>query len=286
MIFATALLVVVALFNTEAFRPLVPSFARKHHSFVLKAAWGDDVVFEAGTVRANAAEATGMKLITVDVPDGVKDGYMIPGQYCQMKIGDGKAGFYAIASAPSTESNTFTFLIKENENNGVLTSAPVGTQVQISAPQGKGFAIEENFDQYKFDFPTMRVVMMACGSGLAPIAAAIDSGELKLKEVGYNSLFARQGVLYIGARTEKHLPFKDKYKEWEDKGVTVVPVLSKPSASWTGKEGRIQDILKKDGVEVPRNTGVLLCGHKGMVDDAKEIFLEAGCYEGRLLLNF
>jgi NAD(P)H-flavin reductase len=68
--------------------------------------------------------------------------------------------------------------------------------------------------------------------------------------------------------------------------VTVVPVLSKPAADWMGKVGHIQDTLKADGVEVPRNTGVLLCGQKGMVDDSKEILLSEGCFEGRILYNF
>jgi len=34
------------------------------------------------------------------------------------------------------------------------------------------------------DFPTCEVLMFACGSGLAPIAAAIDSGKLQLKTTG------------------------------------------------------------------------------------------------------
>ena len=293
MLAYTLLIALVAAYSA-AFRPLARPLVRvsRKPTIFLRAAWGDDLEFTKATIKTNTAEAEGMKLITVEVPENIKEGYTVPGQYCQMKVGDGKPGFYAIASAPpATEglgegsSTTFTFLIKENENNGVLTGAASGAEVLVSVPQGQGFAIEENFDQYKFDFPTMRVVMMACGSGVAPIGAAIESGQLKLKKVGYNSLFARQGVLYIGARTEAHLPFKDKYKEWEDKGVTVVPVLSKPGADWMGKVGYIQDALKADGVEVPRNTGVLLCGQRGMVDDTKEILLSEGCFEGRILLN-
>ena len=288
MIFTTIFIFIGFLVNTYGFRPALKlHIAPFRMRFVLKAAWGDDVSFLKATVKSNVDEAKGMKLVTVNVPDEVKGGYSAPGQYCQMKVGeDAKAGFYAIASAPNAESNSFTFLIKENDNNQVLTGASEGADVLISAPMGKGFAIEENFDQYKFDFPTMRVVMLACGSGIAPIAAAIESGQLKLKEVGYNSLVERRGVLYIGARSEAHLPFKSKYQEWEEKGIKVVPVLSKPEKGWAGKDGYIQDALKEDGVEVPRNTGVLLCGQKGMVDDAKELLLSEGCFEGRLLLNF
>jgi len=287
LILSLFVLLLSTILSAEGFKPTFLSY-RRQRSYI-RLGWGDDIEFVGAKVGTNAVEAEGMKVLTVDVPDEVKEGYKTPGQYCQMKVGENKPGFYAIASPPPAAeggSNTFTFLIKENENNKVLTDATPGTEVLISVPQGKGFAIEENFDEYKFDFPTMRVLMMACGSGVAPIAAAIESGQLKLKEVGYNALYARQGVLYIGARTEAHLPFKNKYKDWEDMGVTVIPVLSKPDDKWTGKEGYIQDALKEDGIEVPRNTGVLLCGQRGMVDDSKELLLGAGCYEGRLLLNF
>lgn len=55
--------------------------------------------------------------------------------------------------------------------------------------------------------------MMACGSGLAPVASYID-GNAGWGEMGINSLSPRKGVLYIGAKTEKHLPLAAKYAEW------------------------------------------------------------------------
>ena len=72
-----------------------------------------------------------------------------------MKVCDGKPGFYAIASPPLSEtssaSNQMSFLIKETENNHWLTRADVGTLVDMSIALGKGFKIEENFDEYKFE---------------------------------------------------------------------------------------------------------------------------------------
>ena len=261
---------------------------RIHRFTVLRAQ--NDIKFQSVKILENKDEAIDLKSISIEVTDEIQEAYSTPGQYVQMKVGDGKPGFYAIASPPLSEtssaSNQMSFLIKETENNHWLTRADVGTLVDMSIALGKGFKIEENFDEYKFDFPTMRVVMMACGSGIAPIAAAIESDCLKLKESGYNSLFPRQGVLYLGARTSKHIPFQSRFKAWEDKGVQVIPVLSQPEPDWTGRKGYIQDALKEDGVEVPRNSGVLLCGQRGMVDDVKELLLSEGVFEGRILLNF
>ena len=108
----------------------------------------------------------------------------------------------------------------------------------------------------------MQVLFMACGSGIAPIAAAIESDSLGLNKAGYNSLFERTGLLYIGARTSAHLPFSDRYEAWAAKGVKVIPVLSQPEANWQGRKGYIQDALRADKVKTPRNTGALLCGQR------------------------
>jgi len=126
----------------------------------------------------------------------------------------------------------------------------------------QGFLFQEYFDKYKFDYPTTQVLFMACGSGIAPIAAAIESNMLSLKQTSYNSLYQRLGVLYIGARDSSYLPLRDRYEDWESRGVTVVPVLSRPESDWKGRTGYIQEALRADGVKTPRNSGALLCGQR------------------------
>jgi hypothetical protein len=81
----------------------------------------------------------------------------------------------------------------------------------MSSPQGKGYQIDEYFNKYKFDFPTTNIVLLATGTGLAPIAAAIESNELGIGKSSYNSLFARSGTLYVGAKTLEHLPLRERY---------------------------------------------------------------------------
>lgn len=56
--------------------------------------------------------------------------------------------------------------------------------------------------------------------------------------------------------------------------------------SWTGRKGFVQQAIKEDGIRVPRNSGVLVCGHKEMGDEVKEIALKAGVLDGRVLSNF
>jgi len=237
------------------------------------------------SIVSNKRDAEGLQTIEVEVSSDLSALYTTPGQYVKIKVGDNKPGFYAIASAP-TSAQVLQFLVKGTENNQFIFGGKPGDKLDLSVPQGKGFAIKTSFEGYKYDFPCTNVVMMATGSGIAPIAAAIDFPLLGLRMTAANSLFPRTAKLYVGARTEAHLPLRAKYPEWEGKGVKVVPVLSKPSAGWSGRTGYIQDALKEDGVQTPRNTGALLCGHRGMTDNTKEICLEAGVFEGRILLNF
>ena len=211
--------------------------------------------------------------------------YISPGQYVKIKVGDNKPGFYAIASPPDSRE-LLQFIVKETDNNVFISGSKAGDSLDLSAPQGKGFPISEGFDKYKYDFPTFNVLMLATGSGLAPIAAAIDFSPLALRKVGQNSLYERKATLYLGARTEDHLPFRSRFSDWQSKGIKVIPVLSKAPNSWNGKTGYIQDALKADGVPTPRNTGALLCGHRGMTDNVKDFLLENGVFEGRILFNF
>lgn len=245
-------------------------------------------------VISNVEDGLGLRNIAVEIADSrIGEAYITPGQYLKLKTDnneDTKPAFLAIASPPS-EKQVFNFLIKETDNNAVLTSAKPGESVFVTMPGGNGFKITEFFDNYRNDFPVNNVLLMACGSGIAPIASALESGMLGIGETSLTSLNARSGTLYIGARTPLHLPFRSKYERWEkDLGIKIVPVISQPtdpaSADWTGATGYIQDALKEDGVSVPKNTAALLCGMKGMTEAVKEILLESGMYEGRAMFNF
>ena len=63
-------------------------------------------------------------------------------------------------------------------------------------------------------------------------------------------------------------------------------MLSQPPASWRGRSGYVQNALEEDGVPIPRNSGALLCGMKGMAESVKDILLKADVFEGRILTNF
>jgi NAD(P)H-flavin reductase len=93
------------------------------------------------------------------------------------------------------------------------------------------------------------------------------------------------------------LSYTDKFESWEAAGFEVVPVISRPELDQVetkrvlgGEQGKrtgyVQNALEEDGVSIPRNSGALLCGVKGMVDSARSLLLKAGVFEGRVMTNF
>jgi NAD(P)H-flavin reductase len=257
--------------------------------------WGPDPEWSPATVTSTAGASSSGNFITiaVDVPSSVVEEYKVPGQYVQVKQNiddpEGKALFLAIASAPVKEGeggSSIEFLVKKTDSNAWITDAADGTAVAISQVLGGGFPIAEEVDGFKYDFPCQNALLFANGSGIAPIRAAIESGLLNIGKPGDGGRTAR---LYFGCSTPADMPYISKFKEWEAIGVEVVPVISQPENSqgeWTGRTGYVQSCLEEDGVAIPRNTGALLCGVKGMAESVTDVLTKAGVFEGRVLTNF
>lgn len=256
-------------------------------STVLFMGWGPEPVWSTATVSSNdVANPSGDSVsMLVTIPPETAQEYTVPGQYVQIRLNeDTKPLFLAIASPPSPDNAAFEFLIKKTEGNEWMTSAAPGSAVQISQVLGGGFPIAENIDGFKYDFPTQNVLLFAAGSGIAPLRAAIESGQLGVAPSGGGG--GRTARLYYGVRSEQDLCFADKFSEWESSGVEVVPVLSQPGDGWAGRTGYVQNCLEEDGVPIPRNSGALLCGMKGMAESVTDILTKAGVFEGRVLTNF
>eukprot|EP00591_Stephanopyxis_turris_P015557 CAMPEP_0195542312 /NCGR_PEP_ID=MMETSP0794_2-20130614/51536_1 /TAXON_ID=515487 /ORGANISM="Stephanopyxis turris, Strain CCMP 815" /LENGTH=325 /DNA_ID=CAMNT_0040676443 /DNA_START=30 /DNA_END=1007 /DNA_ORIENTATION=+ len=275
-------------------RPQSDNFSRRR--VVITAGWGPDPIWETCTILSTTSASKDCVEVTVEVTGKQVEDYKIPGQYCQVKVAgddEAKAIFLAIASAPESSSDEekkddstcrFEFLIKRSDNNGWIMDAAAGSKVDVSQVLGGGFPIEENLDGFKYDFPTQNVLLFACGSGIAPIRAAIESGKLDITPEGKGGRSAR---LYYGVRSPEDMVYSDRFSAWEAGGVQVVPVVSQPEGTdWAGRTGYVQTALEEDGVAIPRNSGALLCGMKGMAESVTDLLTKAGMFEGRILTNF
>lgn len=231
--------------------------------------------------------AEGLKNVIVEVgpseEGSLSAAYTVPGMFTQLKPAqdpDAKPSFFAIASAP-LGSDKFEFLVKETEGSQWLCGKKAGDVVDVSPVMGNGFAIEDSFNSYKYDFPCQLVNLVAAGSGIAPMRAAIEARS------GINLNWGRQCKLYYGVQTPAQMAYAEKFQMWAKLGVEVIPVVSRPSnTGWPGRTGYVQQAIAEDGVRVPRNCGVLMCGMKGMTEDVRGLFEAAGTFEGRILTNF
>ncbi|MED5373529.1 MAG: NAD-binding oxidoreductase [Myxococcota bacterium] len=193
--------------------------------------------------------------------------YTRPGQFVKIGLeGHEKPGFFAIASAPGAERMRFLVQVASPLTEA-LAACVVGDSVLVSEPMGRGFAMEALAGRTPLFFAT--------GSGISAIRAVIESQE-----------WSGQGArLYYGARTWERMPWTDTFEAWRRRGVEVIPVLSRADESWDGARGHIQAVYAEDPVEGAQ-AALVLCGLKGMTDEATQLLVAQGMDPKFALLNF
>ncbi|KXZ42498.1 hypothetical protein GPECTOR_141g696 [Gonium pectorale] len=239
----------------------------------VQANWGAPVEFQPAKVVSNTSAAAGpLHKVVLDVGT-LAAGYTVPGQFVQVKVGDSKPGFFAIASAPGAhQGGLLEFLIKgaTGTTAELLCNLQAGADVSVSPVMGKGFPLDR--------LPastTSAVLMFATGSGISPIRAVIDSGALAGRDV----------TLYYGTRNTDSTAYLDLLPVWESRGVKVVQVFSE------SKQGYVHDVFEREGLsrlpaDAASAVGALLCGHKGMCQAVTGLLTAKGVPPEKILLNF
>ena len=179
------------------------------------------------------------------------------GQYARFQIPghEGVDRTWSIASVP-TENEALEFQIS-NVDGGVGTagwlfsSAQVGDQVNLSGPYGQ-FVLRTWEDK--------PLVMLAAGTGLAPLASMV-------KHALQNEQYEGHITLYAGARTPDELydieEFRELAEEFSEQ-FTFHPCVS--GAEVEGyRHGRVNDVMSAD---FDRLGGyqAYICGSPGMVE--------------------
>lgn len=250
--------------------------ASRSSRLVVRANWGAPVEFSSAKVVSNSRVAEKLHKVVVDVGE-LAGGYQKGGQFMQIKVGEGKPGFFAISSPPDPNNQgLLEFLIKaQGEAAEALAALSAGAEVSVSPVQGKGFPVEKIPAEAN---PT--VLLFATGSGISPIKALIESGQLEADK--------RSDVrLYYGTRDADHTAFAECIPAWEKSGVKVIQVYSNDADNSTKY---VQDVFKAQpglgSADKGKGVGVVLCGHKDMCNAVKEIVAAEGVEADKVLLNF
>ncbi len=199
-----------------------------------------------------------------------------PGQYVQLKAppiykGNDEEVYraYSIASPPSEKS--YIDLIIGYVPGGICTTyvhqfLKEGDTVNINGPYG-------HF--YYQDHPDNEMVLVAVGTGMAPILSIL----YHMKE---NNI-ERKAKFYFGARTPEDLFLVDEMKEFEEilYDFEFVPTLSRAldEHNWTGERGGRVNVVLDKHIEKPEDKEAYLCGSAGMIDSVVQVLIEKGIIE-------
>jgi NAD(P)H-flavin reductase len=117
------------------------------------------------------------------------------------------------------------------------------------------------------------------GTGVAPLRSVLRH-VLKRKED-----FGQLVVLY-GARTPDDFCYRDETESWEDAGVELRQVISRPDGhDWSGPTGYVQSLL--DHVLPDLSSPVaLVCGSQEMIEQTRERLGKMGFKPEDILTNY
>jgi len=216
-------------------------------------------------VRIEDETAT-TKRYWIEVPELTSFDF-IPGQFVTLDLpihekANKRWRSYSIASWPDG-TNVFELVIvldkKGAGTNYIFDEVRVGSELTFRGAQGV-FVLKEPLDKDIF--------LICTGTGIAPFRSMMH--HIKNKKIPHKNI-----TLIFGCRTKNTLLYYEEMKELATsvKSFTYIPVLSRET--WEGRTGYVHEAyeeLCKD--KKPAN--FLLCGWRGMIDEAKTRITEMG----------
>ncbi len=199
-----------------------------------------------------------------------------PGQYFALGLTvDGRLlqRPYSTAS-PAGETGALEFLIRlvpHGELTPRLWPLGVGARVRLGRPKGL-FGADPG--------DTRRQVLIATGTGVAPLLSMLESG---LRDTAEDRP-AHPPVLVHGVARAHDLAYRARLESLAAHGrIVYVPAVSRPAdpanAGWSGVTGRVDGLLPAvlaDHAADPLRTVVFVCGNPAMTDAATATLISLG----------
>ena len=193
------------------------------------------------------------------------------GQYVEFLLRDGDRRAYSMGNAPHTQLETPQLELHIRHTPGgkftdhVFSAMKEKEILRVEGPFGSFYLREDS---------TKPMVLLASGTGFAPIKAMIEHMQFKS--------ITRPAVLYWGGRRPA-----DLYQhEWvlakvaEMPNLKYVPVVSDalPEDDWTGRTGFVHNAVLQDMADLS-GYQVYACGAPIVVDSAQTAYIAAGLPE-------
>lgn len=196
--------------------------------------------------------------------------HFIPGQVAVLSVPNEAPAYFAFASAPEDAELAVLVKRKIGASSRLFDMQP-GETVELVEIVGHGFPLDEQVGK--------DLVFVAMGTGVAPLRSALRH-VLKRQEH-----FGQLVVLY-GARTPDDFCYRDETERWEEAGVELRQVISRPDGhDWSGPTGYVQSLLDHVLPDL-KSPVALVCGSLDMIDQTRDRLLKMGFRANAILTNY
>ena len=193
-----------------------------------------------------------------------------PGQVAILSVEGEEPAYFALAGAPADRD--LEVLVKQKAGaSRVIYDMNVGDEIELVDVCGRGFRIDE--------IKGRDLVFVAMGTGVAPLRSALRH------VLKHKSEFGQLVVLY-GAQTPDDFCYRDETESWEDAGVELRQVISRPDGhDWSGPTGYVQSLLDNVLPDLVAPVA-LICGSREMIDQTRERLGKMGFKPDEILTNY
>jgi NAD(P)H-flavin reductase len=194
----------------------------------------------------------------------------IPGQVGVLRVANEEPAYFAFAGAP--EDSELEILVKRTIGaSAALFDMKEGEHVELINVAGHGFDLEKQRGR--------DLVFAAMGTGVAPLRSALRHVLNRKADFG-------QLVVLYGARTPDDFCYRDETQAWEDAGVELRQVISRPDGhDWSGPTGYVQSLLDHVLPEL-KNPVALVCGSREMIAQTRDRLQQMGFAAEDILTNY
>lgn len=220
-------------------------------------------------VRDEAREIRSFDMLPLDAADR-HDLSFRPGQVGVLKIPGEYPAYFAFASAP--EDAELEFLVKRAQGASArIFEMREGDRLELAEVVGHGFPLDEQLGK--------DLVFVAMGTGVAPLRSALRHVLKRKAEFG-------QLVVLYGARTPDDFCYRDETEGWEEAGVELRQVISRPDGhDWSGPTGYVQSLLEHVLPDLQEPVA-LICGSREMLEQTRERLGLLGFRPEDILTNY
>lgn len=230
----------------------------------------DDPETVPGTVNAVEMVSSTVARLLVDIELDADTRNFMAGQYVHLSVpGGGDHRSYSFANPPEADG-PLEFYVK------LLESGAMSDYLRDRVQPGDEMAVTGPFGRFYLRPPERPILMVAGGTGLAPMLSMLD----RMVAAGQ----ADQSVhLLYGVNDEAEQFGADRIAAAIDAGLSVEQEIAvvAPSGDWDGPTGHVTDLLRPDLLN-GGDVDVYLCGPPPMIDAAEAWLAENGVDRARI----